>query len=76
MVTRVVINGLIAFASLFAKNKVIARIKFAELKDIEKKWGSRDSLPEMHGGAKRPPTADWVDERLANFPRMDLPAYV
>ena len=44
MVTRVVINGLIAFASLFAKNKVIARIKFAELKDIEKKWGARDSL--------------------------------
>jgi hypothetical protein len=30
----------------------------------------------MHGGTKRLPTAEWVDERLANFPRMNLPEYV
>lgn len=76
MVTRVVVNALIAFASLFAKNKVIARIMFAEVKDLEKKWGGVESLPEMHGGAKRLPTAEWVDERLSNFPRMNLPEYV
>jgi hypothetical protein len=76
MVTRVVVNGLIAFAALFAKNKVIARIKFAQMDDLEKKWGGKEALPEMHGGAAKPSTAQWVEERLANFPKMDLPAYV
>ena len=45
-----------------------------EVKDIAKKCGA-GALPEAHGGEKRPPTADWVAERLANFPRMGLPAY-
>ena len=75
MIARVAINALIAFAALFAKNKVIARIKFAELKDIEKKFGASE-MPEMHGGAKKLGTAQWVDERLAQFPLMGLPAYV
>ena len=34
------------------------------------------NLPEAHGGDKRAPTGQWVDERLANFPKMGLPAYV
>jgi hypothetical protein len=72
--TRIAINALIAFASLFAKNQVIARIRFADLKDMEKKMG-RAALPAMHGGDPRPPTAQWVDERLANFARMGLPDF-
>ena len=54
---------------------MIARIKFAEVKDLQKKFGLA-SLPEMYGGTSRKSTAEWVDERLANFPRMDLPGYV
>jgi len=73
--TRIAINALIAFASLFAKNKLIARIRFAEVKDIEKRIG-RMNLPEQHGGDKRPSTSDWVQARLASFPKMGLPDYV
>lgn len=51
------------------------RIKFAEIKDIEKKWGGAAALPEIHGGEKKLPTAQWVDERLAAFPLMGLPSY-
>ena len=73
--TRIAINALIAFAALFAKNKIIARIKFAEVKELVKKWGATN-VPEAHGGDKRPPTGEWVQARLAAFPRMGLPDYV
>ena len=75
MVMRVVINALIAFASLFAKNKVIARVKFANISDIEKTCG-REALPEALGGQTRAPTGEWVRQRLADFPLMHLPEYV
>ena len=68
-------NALIAFASLFAKNKVIARIRFADVKDLAKKWGG-EALPAIHGGETRKPTEQWVQERLEGFPRMGLPEYV
>ena len=74
--TRIAINALIAFASIFAKNKVIARVRFAEIKDLAKKWGGPASLPEIHGGEKRLGTAEWVSKRLAGFPMMGLPSYV
>ena len=74
--TRITINALIAFASLFAKNKIIARIKFAEVKDLAQRWGGTSSLPEMHGGEKRAPTGQWVSARLAAFPKMGLPDFV
>ena len=74
-ISRIFVNALIAFASLFAKNKVIARIKFAEVADIAKRCG-KPSLPEMHGGDAKPPTKEWVESRLASFPLMGLPAYV
>lgn len=73
MLTRVAVNALIAFASLFAKNKIIARIQFAEVSAIERVVG-KGQLPEVHGGERRPPTKDWVRARLAAFPRMGLPA--
>ena len=102
--TRIAVNALISFASLFAKNKVsvgfgwrlkcsagnsqsrshfvpppiplhrqvIARIKFSTLDNIRAKYGAA-SLPQVHGGAPKKPTQQWVNERLAAFPRMDLP---
>lgn len=73
--TRIAVNALIAFASLFAKNKVIARIRFSDLKELEKKLGVTN-MPEAHGGEKRIPTGQWVKERLAAFPMMGLPDYV
>ena len=73
--TRIAINALIAFASLFAKNKIIARVRFAEAKDVAKKWGA-SNVPEALGGDKRPPTGQWVRDRLAAFPKMNLPEYV
>ena len=72
---RVVINGLIAFASLFAKNKVIARVKFADIAHISSTCGAH-ALPEAQGGEKRAPTKERVRERLETFPLMLLPDYV
>ena len=70
-ITRVFINALIAFASLFAKNKVVARIRFATVADVAKRVGNA-SLPEQEGGDKRMPTEAWIKERLAAFPLMGL----
>merc|ERR1712224_540186 len=61
-ITRITINALIAFASLFAKNKIIARIRFSEVKELGKKWGAT-ALPEVHGGEKRMATGEWVKQR-------------
>jgi hypothetical protein len=73
-ISRIFVNALIAFASLFAKNKVIARIKFAEVADIAKRCG-KHNLPTMHGGEAKPLTKDWIESRLAAFPKMGLPDY-
>jgi len=72
---RVVINGLIAFASLFAKNKLVARVRFTDMAHIASTCGAH-ALPEAHGGDKRLPTKEWVRERLAAFPLMHLSEYV
>jgi hypothetical protein len=74
MITRIAINAIIAFASLFAKNKVIARIRFSDIKEMETKF-TKAQLPELHGGEKRAQTAEWVKARLDAFPRMGLPDY-
>ena len=73
-VTRVAVNALIAFAALFAKNKVIARVAFSSVAELARKFGA-GNLPEIHGGEARAPTEAWIEERLRAFPRMDLPAY-
>ena len=70
--TRIAVNALIAFASLFAKNKVISRIQFSDVDAVGKLVG-RANLPALHGGATRPPTSEWVAQRLRDFPRMGLP---
>ena len=70
--TRIAVNALIAFASLFAKNKVISRIQFSDVDAVGRLVG-RENLPALHGGATRPLTSEWVAQRLADFPRMGLP---
>jgi hypothetical protein len=72
-VTRITVNAIIAFASLFAKNKVIQRIQFDYLARVGALVG-KHNLPERHGGAPQPPTPEWVRQRLAGFPRMNLPS--
>ena len=74
MITRVAVNALIAFASLFAKNKVIARIRFSTYAQLAAKVGTA-AMPQMHGGEPKQETEAWVKERLASFPRMGLPAH-
>ena len=71
---RTIINGIIAFASLFTKEKIIDRIEFCDL-DVVKKTVSNDALPihrEGGGGGIKDNEAliEWVKERLANFPEV------
>ena len=49
VITRIAVNGLIAFASLFAKSKVIARIKFETVEGVSKVFGWREEdLPKHY----------------------------
>ena len=71
--SRIVINGLIKVASLFAKAKVLQRIKFVTLDDVFSKFSKEDS-PQYAGGNAGgiDNVVDWVKERLANFPVPEL----
>lgn len=71
-VTRITVNALIAFASLFLKSKVISRINFATVEMVSQKVGGAEKLPQVHGGGEKMDTGAWVKERLANFPRMGI----
>ena len=51
---------------------MIARIQFSEVSKVGRSVGA-PNLPQLHGGAARPPTKEWVAQRLAAFPRMGLP---
>jgi len=70
--TGIAVNALIAVASLFAKNKVIARIEFSNVDKVGKLVG-KANLPQRHGGVERAATKEWVAQRLAAFPCMGLP---
>ncbi len=70
--TGIAVNALIAVASLFAKNKVIARIQFSDVTKLGQLVG-KANLPQRHGGVERAATGEWVAQRLAAFPRMGLP---
>lgn len=74
-ITRIAVNAVIAFAALFAKNKVIARIRFAAHEQIAETMGNA-AMPQMHGGEAKEETETWVNRRLAEFPLMGLPAYI
>lgn len=71
---RTLINGIIAFASLFTKEKVIERVEFCELERV-KEGVSDESLPTHRGGQggglkDNMALVEWVKERLARFPAV------
>lgn len=71
---RTLINGIIAFASLFTKEKVIDRIEFCEQARVEESV-SKESMPVHRGGKggsidSNEKVVQWVRERLANFPAI------
>eukprot|EP00040_Diaphanoeca_grandis_P039592 m.259528 g.259528 ORF g.259528 m.259528 type:complete len:265 (-) comp38213_c0_seq1:360-1154(-) len=66
-IKRLFINGLLKFASLFTKNKVIDRVKFTTLDFVTEQCG-KNNIPESYGGAQRPPTKEWIKQRLEQFP--------
>ncbi|KAL1518909.1 hypothetical protein AB1Y20_003182 [Prymnesium parvum] len=73
-ITRIFVNGLISFAALFAKSKVLARIQFSDIRQFTELFGTA-ALPEVKGGPERPPVREWVRARLDAFPKMNLPEY-
>lgn len=72
-IKRALINAALAIASLFTKEKVIERIRFAELDEVRKEIAD-ESLP-VHVGGQSPikneeELVQWVHKRLANFPTL------
>eukprot|EP00534_Pseudo-nitzschia_fraudulenta_P010971 CAMPEP_0201208482 /NCGR_PEP_ID=MMETSP0851-20130426/176479_1 /ASSEMBLY_ACC=CAM_ASM_000631 /TAXON_ID=183588 /ORGANISM="Pseudo-nitzschia fraudulenta, Strain WWA7" /LENGTH=307 /DNA_ID=CAMNT_0047497035 /DNA_START=196 /DNA_END=1119 /DNA_ORIENTATION=- len=70
---RVVINSLIAVASLFTKQKVLDRIKFVKIQD------AFDSVPKTSapaylggGGGGIEDIVQWTKQRIDNFPAPNL----
>lgn len=66
---KIFINGLIKFASLFTKNKVIDRISFVGM-DVVRKHFDEENMPHCHGGAEKPAVEEWVLSRLAAFRKL------
>lgn len=69
---RTLINGIIAFASLFTKEKVIDRIEFCDLDRVAENV-SQEALPIHRGGKggfidSNEKLVQWVRQRLENFP--------
>lgn len=74
--TRTVINAIISLASLFTSEKVIERVRFADLDEVKTKI-PQDSLPAHVGGGTKLDSSDkvfdWLIERLRGFhPLPDL----
>ena len=67
------INAGIALASLFTREKVLERIRFAELSEVKAEIPD-DSLPHHVGGGSPISTPEalieWVHQRLSNFPKL------
>jgi hypothetical protein len=75
-VTRTIINTIISIASLFTSEKVIDRVRFADLDEVKKKIPD-GSLPTHVGGGSRldsnDKVFDWMRDRLRAFhPLPDL----
>merc|ERR1711998_85100 len=71
-VKRSLINGLIRFASLFTKDKVIDRIKFATVDDV-RVLIPPNAMPVYQGGKGTGTdisSLDWTRQRLAAFPPL------
>ena len=64
---RLLINGLIKFASLFSNAKVLQRLRFVKINDVVAIMG-QDAVPEAYGGAAgREAAADFIAGRLKAF---------
>jgi hypothetical protein len=69
-VQRVIINALIRFASLFAKDKVIDRITFSTIDDVIACM-PLESLPSYVGGnGAGVDVVEWTRSRVAQFPAV------
>ena len=73
---RIAINALLAFISLFTKEKVIQRIKFADYDDVKIEV-TNENLPAYlpgcglaHGLKTNDDLVSWVKGRLENFPKI------
>lgn len=70
---RTLINAAIAIASLFTKEKVLERIRFAELDEVRNEI-AEESMPVHVGGQSPIKTEEeliqWVHQRLVNFPTV------
>ena len=66
---RLTINALIKLASLVTSNKVIGRVQFVEMPGVRTAIGP-DDMPSQHGGKTRPDVKEWIEARLASFPRL------
>lgn len=73
MTMRIVINGLIRVASIFAKSKVLQRIKFVSL-DQAIEAVPKASAPKYLGGGGGgiDNVAEWTKKRLDSFPVPEL----
>lgn len=75
-ITRTLINAIISLASLFTSEKVIDRVRFADLDEVKTKI-PQESLPAHVGGGSKLDTNDkvfdWLIQRLKTFhPLPDL----
>jgi hypothetical protein len=73
-IKRAIINALLSVASLFTKEKVIRRIRFAELNEVQQEI-PRDALPSYIGGtfdrySTNGELLGWLRGRLNAFPAL------
>jgi len=66
-IKRAFINGLIKFAALFSKQKILDRIKFCEIDHVRTVIPDA-SMPTRLGGGPHQEMEAWVKQRLKNFP--------
>jgi hypothetical protein len=73
IITRVIVNASIKFASLFTKQKVLDRIKFVTVEQAKNSipLASAPKYVGGEGGAVES-LEQWVKERLENFPTPEL----
>lgn len=74
VVKRVLINAILTIASYFTSEKVMGRIRFAELEDIKEDVAEED-IPEYAGGGAggfkdEAEHAQWIRNRIASFPAV------